>query len=61
MVCAITFFLFFFFVPVVWTNILVCSAYGYGYSSLSYRVFYVGETYINGQFLWLTHGFSWCI
>jgi len=48
----------FFLAPVLWTVIVPCfpSSSGYGYSSLSFRFFNLGETYRGGQFLWMTHG-----
>ncbi|MGP8057869.1 MAG: hypothetical protein ACLP9K_09750 [Nitrososphaerales archaeon] len=48
--CVVAFLLFFFFVPIVWTNIDPYSPGSYGYTSLSFHFSMAGETYFNGQF-----------
>jgi len=57
----VVFVVFFFMAPVVWTNIIPCFNGGYGLSSPSYRLFHIGEIFINGQFSWNTHDYSNCI
>ncbi len=55
------FLLFFFFVPVVWMNIIPCFSLGHGFSSLSYYLFNAGETYLNGHLVWMTESYANCI
>jgi hypothetical protein len=47
---------FFFLAPVVSTVLDPCFAGGYGYSSLSFHLFHIGESYLFGRFSWMTHG-----
>jgi len=59
-VAVVVLMVFFFVAPVVWTNIIPCVNGGYGFSSLSYRLLHIGETFINGQFSWNTQAYSNC-
>lgn len=55
------FVLFFFFAPIVWMNIIPCLLHRDGYASLSYYLFNIGATYLNGHFTWFTQNYSKCI
>ena len=54
--------LFFVFVPAVQMKIFPCvtNPFGYGYASLSYRLFHVGETVSYGHFAWMTQNLPAC-
>jgi len=66
----------FFYAPLVWTEISPCfPSSGYGYASISFYLFNVGEVfyvnpdqyswmthspYLNDEFLWMTHSAAHC-
>jgi len=53
---------FFFYVPVVPMTVFPCLPGGPGYVSLSYYLFFYGETVSTaGQWLWLTQSYANCV
>lgn len=60
--CALAVLLFFFFVPIVWTNLEPCLIIGgYGYSSLSHYFFNVGAIYQFGHLIWSNQSLTDCL
>lgn len=55
------FFPFIFLVPFIPMEIIPCQHYGAGYASLSYYLFNLGQTFLNGKFYWMTQGYAGCV
>ena len=58
---------FFFFAPTIPMDIIPCQHFGFGYASLSYRLFHIGEGYfpptpsVSRGFYWLTQSYADCV
>jgi hypothetical protein len=50
-----------FLVPIISMDAIPCQYYSSGYTSLSYYLFNVGPTFLNGKFYWMTHSYSNCV
>ena len=59
-VACISFVLFFFFIPAVYTPGLWCPANSNGYTSLSFHFFGTGEIYLGRSFIRWGHGIPFC-